>query len=71
MRSPYSEHAASGLPNPTLLEGEVRFIQATEQQMLQKLSENGSRVFTSSMLNKIYYLVAYPEDRGSRDVAHF
>ena len=29
------EHAASGLPNPTPLEGEVRFIQATDQQMLQ------------------------------------
>ena len=35
MRSPYTEHAASGLPNPTPLEGEVRFIQATDQQMLQ------------------------------------
>ena len=31
----YTEHAASGLPNPTPLEGEVRFIQATDQQMLQ------------------------------------
>ena len=37
MRSPYIEHAASGLPNPTPLEGEVRFIQATDQQMLQHL----------------------------------
>ena len=35
VRSPYTEHAASGLPNPTPLEGEVRFIQATDQQMLQ------------------------------------
>ena len=34
VRSPYTEHAASGLPNPTPLEGEVRFIQATDQQML-------------------------------------
>ena len=34
-------------------------------------SENGSRVFTSPMLNKMYYLVANPEDRVSRDVAHF
>ena len=33
---PYTEHAASGLPNPTPLEwGGVRFIQATDQQMLQ------------------------------------
>ena len=34
-------------------------------------SENGSRVFTRSMLNKMYYLVANPKDRFSRDVAHF
>ena len=27
-------HAASGLPNPTRLEGEVRFIQAQDQQVL-------------------------------------
>ena len=26
VRSPYIEHAASGLPNPTHLEGEVRFV---------------------------------------------
>ena len=30
VRSPYTEHAASGLPNPTHLEG-VRFVQAQEQ----------------------------------------
>ena len=35
VRSPYTEHAANGLPNPTPLKGEVRFIQATDQQMLQ------------------------------------
>ena len=34
VRSPYIEHAASGLPNPTGLEGEVRFVQAQDQQML-------------------------------------
>ena len=34
MRSMYTEHAASGLPNPTRLEGEVRFIQAQDQQLL-------------------------------------
>ena len=33
-RSPYIEHAASGLSNPTRLEGEVRFIQALDQQVL-------------------------------------
>ena len=33
LRSPYIEHAASGLPNPTCLEGKVRFIQAQDQQV--------------------------------------
>ena len=28
-------------------------------------------MFTSPMLSKMYYLVANPEDRVSRDVAHF
>ena len=32
--SPYIEHAASGLPNPTRLEGEVKFILAQDQQVL-------------------------------------
>ena len=34
VKSPYTEHAAGGLPNPTPLEREVRFIQAIDQQML-------------------------------------
>ena len=34
VRSPYIKHAASGLSNPTRLEGEVRFIQAQDQQVL-------------------------------------
>ena len=34
VRSPYIERAASGLPNRTRLEGEVRFIQAQDQQVL-------------------------------------
>ena len=29
----YTEHAASGLPNPTRFEGEVRFIQAQDRQV--------------------------------------
>ena len=31
VRSPYTEHATSGLPNPNHLEGEVRFIQDQDQ----------------------------------------
>ena len=34
VRSLYTEHAASGLPEPTHLEGEVRFVQAQDQQVL-------------------------------------
>ena len=34
VRSPYTEHAANGLPNPTHLEGEVRFDQAQDQQVV-------------------------------------
>ena len=33
VRSPYIEHAASGLLNPTRLEGEVLFIQAQDEQV--------------------------------------
>ena len=29
-----TEHAASGLPNPTHLEGEVRFVKAQDQQVV-------------------------------------
>ena len=34
VRPPYIEYAASGLPNPTRLEWDVRFIQAQDQQVL-------------------------------------
>ena len=34
VRSLYIEDAASGLPNPTDLEGEVRFVQAQDQQVV-------------------------------------
>ena len=37
VRSPCIEHAASRLPNPTRLEGEVRFIQAQDQQVLRHI----------------------------------
>ena len=33
MRSPYIEYSASGLHSPTHLEGEVRFVQAQDQQV--------------------------------------
>ena len=34
VRTPYIEHAESGLPKPTRLEREVRFIQDQDQQVL-------------------------------------
>ena len=33
LRSPYTEHAASGLPNPAHLEEEIRFDQPQDQQI--------------------------------------
>ena len=33
VRSQYTKHAASGLPNPTHLEGEIQFDQAQDRQV--------------------------------------
>ena len=56
VRSPYTEHAASGLPNPTHLEGEVRFDQAQDQQVVTTRSPRivTECSFTRSMLFKMY-----------------
>ena len=56
VRSPYIEHAASGLPNPTRLEGGgVRFIQAQDQQVLPHIVRVVTECLpTRSMLIKIY-----------------
>ena len=56
VRSPYTELAASGLPNPTHLEGEVRFDQAQDQQVV---TTHRPRIITEcllthSMLIKMY-----------------
>ena len=58
MRSPYTEYAASGLPNPTPLEGEVRFFQAQDQQMVTTRSPRTMTecLLTRSMLIKMYML---------------
>ena len=58
---PYTEHAASGLPNPTPLEGEVRFVQAQDQQVVitrspRKITEC---LFTRSMLIKMLFTVDF------------
>ena len=64
-RSPCTEHAASGLPNPTPLEGEVRFDQAQDQLMVttgspRKVTEC---LLTHSMLIKMYVYAIYSRFR--------
>ena len=55
VRSPYTEHAASGLPNRTPLEGEVRFVQAQDQQVVTTRSPEiiTECLLTRSMLIKV------------------
>ena len=65
VRSPYTEHAASGLPNPTHLEGEVRSDQAQDQQVVttrcpQIVTEC---LLTHSMLIKMYVYAVYSRVR--------
>ena len=65
VRSPYTEHAASGLPNPTQLEGEVRFDQAQSQQVVTTRSPRivTECLLTRSMLIKIYVYDIYSRFR--------
>ena len=58
VRSPYTEHAASGLPNPTHLEGEVRLDQAQDQQVVTTRSP---RIVTE--LIKMYVYAIYSRFR--------
>ena len=61
VRSPYTEHAASGLPNPTHLEGEVRFDQAQDHQVVTTRSPRivTECLLTRSMLIKMYVYAIY------------
>ena len=65
MRSPYTELAASGLPNPTHLEGEVRFDQAQDQEVVTTRSPRivTECLLTRSMLNKMYVYAIYSRVR--------
>ena len=58
---PYTEHAASGLPNPTPLEGEVRFVQAQDQHVVTTRSPMTITecLLTRSMLIKMYIHAIY------------
>ena len=61
VRSPYTEHAVSGLPNPTHMEGEVRFDQAQDQQVVTTRSPRivTERLLTRSMLIKMHVYAIY------------
>ena len=63
VKSPYTEHAASGLPNPTHLEGEVRFDQAQDQQVVTTRSPRivTECLLTRSMLIKMYVYAVYSQ----------
>ena len=65
VRSPYIEHAASGLPNPSHLEGEVRFNQAQDQQVVTTRSPRiiTECLLTRSMLIKMYRYAIYSRFR--------
>ena len=65
MRSPFTEHAASGLPNPTHLEGEVRFDQAQDQQVVTTRSPRivTECLLTRSILIKMYIYAIYSRFR--------
>ena len=66
VKSPYIEHAASGLPNPTHLEGGgVRFDQAQDQQVITTRSPRivTECLLTRSMLFKMYVYAIYSRFR--------
>ena len=56
VRSSYIEHAASGLANPTHLEGEVRFDQAQDQQVVTTRS---LRIVTECLLTRSVLIKMY------------
>ena len=61
LRSPYTEHVASGLRNPIHLDGEVRFDQAQDQQVVTTRSPRivTECLLTRSMLIKMYVYAIY------------
>ena len=66
VRSPYTEHAASGLPNPIHLEGGgVRFDQAQDLQVVTTRSPRivTECLLTRSMLIKMYVYAIYSRFR--------
>ena len=65
VRSPYTELAACGLPNPIHLEGEVQFDQAQDQQVVTTRRPRivTECLLTRSMLIKMYVYAIYSRFR--------
>ena len=59
--SPYTDQTASGLPNPTLVEGEVRLSQAQDQPSVTIHVRVGNRVVSHSfdVVSKMYKHIIY------------
>ena len=59
--SPYTDQTASGLPNPTPVEGEVRFSQAQDQPSVTIHVRVGNRVVSHSfdVVSKMYKHIIY------------
>ena len=59
--SPYTKQTASGLPNPTLVEREVRFFKAQDQPSVTTHVRVGNRVFSHSLdvVSKMHIHIIY------------
>ena len=60
MRSPYNEHAVSGLPNPSHLEREVLFVQAQDKQVTTR----SPRIVTECLLGCLMLIKMYVHVQG-------
>ena len=65
VRSPYTDLAVSGIPNPTHLEGKVRFDLAQDQQVVTTCSPRivTECILTHSKLIKMYVYAIYSRFR--------
>ena len=59
--SPYTEQTASGLANPTPVEGDVRFFQAQDQPIVTTHVRVDNRVFSHSLdvVSKMYIVYTF------------
>ena len=59
VRSPYTKHAASGLPNPTQLEGEVRRVKRNFRPYNQRYTSPNEHFEYSYPLNQVCNSVVF------------